>query len=361
MKTSHANSYYPESTNERITLKEFFLKIGEWGKYLLKRWLFLLIAVCVGGGLGFLYAHFKKPNYIARTTFVLFESNSANGGALAQYASIAALAGINLGQGDGDIFQGDNIVELYKSRLMIEKTLLSEVEINGKRQLLIDRYLDYNQLRDKWIKNADHASLKFSRNESGQFSRLQDSILGLAVKDINKNYLYVGKPDQQLSIIKAEVKTSDEAFAKLFNDQLVKNVNDFYIQSKTKKSTENLAILQRQTDSVKAVMEQAVYSQASTIDATAYLNPTRQVLRTSITRGLLSVETNKAILSELIKNLEMTKMSLLKETPLIQVIDRPVVPLENSNLSRKASFAIGAALFLFIGILYLLVKKIITD
>lgn len=361
MKNPRANNYYPQIPYERITLKEFFLKIGEWAKYLLKRWLFLLLFAVVGALLGLLYSHFKKPLYVARSTFVLFENNRASGGALAQYASIAALAGINLGQDDGDIFQGDNIVELYKSRLMIQKTLLSEVEIKGKKQLLIDRYLDYNKLRQKWTENVDPKAFHFSLNKEGNYSRLQDSLLGLAVKDINKNYLYVGKSDPKLSIIKAEVKANDEAFAKLFNDQLVKNVNDFYVQSKTKKSSENLIILQHQTDSVKAIMEKAVYAQAATLDATAYLNPTRQVLRTSIQRGLFSIETNKAILSELIKNLEMTKMSLLKETPLIQVIDRPVLPLDNSNLSRKASLAIGAAFFLFIGIVYLLIRKIVTD
>ena len=38
---------------------------------------------------------------------------------------------------------------------------------------------------------------------------------------------------------------------KAFNDNIVKNVNDFYIQTKTKIEFQNVQILQHQTDSVR--------------------------------------------------------------------------------------------------------------
>src|SRR5690606_27628587 len=146
--------------------------------------------------------------------------------------------------------------------------------------------------------------------------RLQDSVLGRIVEAIDRNYLEVSKPDKNLSIIEVKVQAKDEAFAKVFNNEIVKTVNDFYVQTKTKKSLENLAILQHQTDSVKVVLEGAIYSTAATLDATPNLNPTRQVLRTPVQRSQFSAEANRAILMELIKNLEMAKMALRKETPL---------------------------------------------
>lgn len=52
---------------------------------------------------------------------MLDESNKGAG--LSQYASLASMAGIDLGgSSSGGIFQSDNILELYKSRLMIEKS-----------------------------------------------------------------------------------------------------------------------------------------------------------------------------------------------------------------------------------------------
>src|SRR5690606_823126 len=87
------------------------------------------------------------------------------------------------------------------------------------------------------------------------------------------------KPDKKLSIIKVEVTSPDEVFSKAFNENLVRRVNDFYIQTKTKRSTDNIATLQHKVDSVQAVMTDAIYSAAKVSDATPNLNPTRQVQR----------------------------------------------------------------------------------
>ena len=37
---------------------------------------------------------------------------------------------------------------------------------------------------------------------------------------------------------------------------------------------------------------------------------------------------------EIMKNLELAKLNLLKETPLVQVIDRPVLPLKKEKKGR---------------------------
>ena len=107
---------------------------------------------------------------------------------------------------------------------------------------------------------------------------------------------------------------------------------------------DNLAILQYQTDSVRKEMEKAVYSSAASLDDTPNLNPYKQVLRTGGQKSMFAVETNKAILTELIKNLEMTKITLQKETPLIQVIDEPVFPLQKVIFSKIKGVLTGMVL-----------------
>lgn len=344
--------------DDEISLKELILKLREWYRYLLSKWLIILLAGIIGGALGFAYAYSKKPVYTAACTFVL-EEGGASGG-LGQYAGIASMVGIDLGGGGGGIFQGDNIIELYKSRSMIQKTLLSEVEINGKKQLLIDRYIESNKLRDAWSEKAELKDIKFQTGET--FTRTQDSIVSVIVADINKNYLNVAKPDKKLSIIKVEVKAKDEPFAKYFNDEIVKNVNDFYVQTKTKKSMDNVAILQQKTDSVRAVMNGAVYTAVAVADATPNLNPTRQVQRVvPMQRAQMSVETNKAILGELVKNLEMSKMSLRQETPLIQVIDEPLFPLEIDRFGKAKGIIVGGLIAGFLIVMVLIVRKLFKN
>ena len=346
--------------DDEISLKEIILKLREWWRYLLSKWLVILIAGIIGGLIGLAYAFYKKPVYTATTTFVL-ESGDGGGASLGQYAGIASMVGIDLGGGGGGIFQGDNIIELYKSRTMIEKTLLTEIEYKNEKQLLIDRYIEFNKLREKWTDKPELKNVQFKSQAEG-FNRIQDSILGETVKDINKSYLTVGKPDKKLSIIKVEVKSKDETFAKVFNEQIVKNVNDFYVQTKTKKSLENVAILQQKTDSVRAVMNGAIYAAASVSDATPNLNVTRQVQRAApIQRSQFTAETNKAILGELVKNLEMSKMALRKETPLIQVIDKPILPLEKNKFGILAGIIIGGILFGFLTLLVLFIRKIFKN
>ena len=192
--------------------------------------------------------------------------------------------------------------------------------------------------------------------DSANFTVLQDSVLGEVVKKINKESLSVVKPDKKLSIIKVAFISKDEQFAKAFTDQVVMTVNDFFVQTKTKKAIENVKILQRQADSVKSVMNGAIFSSASTIDATPNLNPTRQVLRAPIQRSQFNAEANKAILTELVKNLELSKISLRKETPLIQVIDKPIFPLDFVKPEWETSIPVGALLGIVLIVLILTIQ-----
>ncbi|WP_443936897.1 lipopolysaccharide biosynthesis protein [Pedobacter sp. MW01-1-1] len=279
------------------------------------------------------------------------------------------MAGVDLGSGGGGIFQGDNILELYKSRKMIEQTLLTEVDYEGKKQLLIDRYIAFNTLKDKWKEKPELLTINFSERLplksqilNLKSERLRDSVLGTIVADINKNYLTVAKPDKKLSIIKAEVKASDEFFAKAFDEQIVKNVNDFYVQTKTKKSVENVQILQQKTDSVRAVMNGAIYTAAAVADATPNLNPTRQVQRIApAQRSQFSAETNKAILSSLVQNLEMAKISMRKDAPLIQIVDEPVYPLRKDVFSKIKGIILGGIILGFLSVIYLIFKIILKN
>ncbi|MGY3055265.1 hypothetical protein ACVWYG_003480 [Pedobacter sp. UYEF25] len=353
--------------SEQVSLREIVLKISELWTYLLSKWLIILLFVISGAALGLSYAYLSKAVYTATTTFVL-EDEKGSGG-LGNLAGLASMAGLDIGGGGGGgIFQGDNILDLYKSRSMLQKTLLTSVDLGGKRQLLVDRYINFNKLREKWAGKPEMAHLQFSverpilGNQFSKEERLKDSILGVIVVELNKNYLTVAKPDKKMSTIQVDVAAKDEFFAKAFNDELVKNVNEFYVSTKTKKTLQNVRILQEKTDSVRAVMNGAIYSAVAVADATPNLNPTRQVQRVApAQRAQFSAETNKSILAEMVKNLELTKLSLLKETPLIQVIDQPIYPLTKKKIGRVEGLVFGGIIFGCLVCLWFIFKKIIRD
>lgn len=341
-------------TNDEISLRQVILNIKIWWKFILSRWLVILIMCIIGAAVGLLYAYSQDPVYAAETTFVL-EEDKGGSGMLGQLGGLANLAGIDPSGGGGGLFQGDNIIQLYKSRTMIQKTLLTEVEYNGKNRLLIDHYIEFNNLGEGWDR-VELKNIQFSLKDGETFNRLHDSILGEVVKSISSENLIVNKPDKKLSIIKVEVNAKDEFFAKAFNDQIVQNVNDFYIQTKTKKALENLEILQHQTDSVRNVLNGAIYQTAVVADATPNLNPARQVLIAPAQRSQFNAEANKIILSELVKNLELAKLSLRRETPLIQVIDIPIFPLSNDRLNISKGMILGTVLLGFLTVILLSFK-----
>lgn len=348
---------------KEISLTEIIKEVNLISRYLLTKWVFILLAGLLGGAIGFAYAYFKKPIYTATTTFVLEDDKGGSGG-LGSIAGIASMAGLDLGTSGGGIFQGDNILELYRSRKMIRKTLLTPVSYKGKNILLIDRYLEFNEKREQWAKNPELKDISFAAKPNGeyQFNRLQDSVLSSIINDIDKSYLKVSRPDKKLSIIKADVVATDEFFAKLFNEKIVENVNDFYVQTKTKKSAENVAILQQKTDSVRRVMNGEIYKSVVVADATPNLNPTRQVQRAvPIQRSQFSAETNRAMLGELVKNLELSKISLRNEKPLLEVVDVPIFPLYKDKFGKAKGLILGGIVAGILSIVFLLIKRFLKS
>jgi len=344
--------------SDEISLKEVILKLKSAFAYLKSKWFLILFWGIIGGVLGLLYSLYKKPLYTATSTFVL--EDSKGGGGLSQYAGLASMAGIDIGGGGaGGIFQGDNIIELYRSRVMIEKTLLSMVNINGKSQLLIDRYINFNKLREKWKEKENIPSISFY-GDSEKFNRKQDSIISDIVVIFNKKILNVEKLDKKLNILKVDVDTNDELFSKEFNNKLVETVNNFYTETKTKKSAQNVQILQKQADSVKRVLNSSISGVASAIDAAPNANPILLTLRVPSQKRQVDVQANSTIYGEIVKNLEVSKISLRQETPLIQVIDKPVLPLPVDRLGKLKGIVIGGFLGGILIIMIISIRKFFT-
>lgn len=327
--------------------------------YIKTKWVIIVIVSVIGALSGLAFSVFKKPDYTATCTFVLEEASK--GGALGQYAGLASLAGIDLGGalggGGGGIFQGDNIIELYKSRLMIEKTLLSKVNINNKDILLIDRYINSKHLRKKWKSYDDIDTINFN-GDPAKFNRHQDSIISDLTRIFNKKYLAVAKPDKKLSIIQVVFISTDEIFAKEFTNKLVENVNEFYVQTKTKKSNQNVAVLQRQADSVRRILDSSISGVASAIDASPNPNPLLVSLRVPSQKKQIDVQASTAVYSEVVKNLEISKITLRQDKPLIQIIDSPILPLKDNHVGKVVGLIVGFILGAVLCTGWLILKRL---
>jgi uncharacterized protein involved in exopolysaccharide biosynthesis len=62
-----------------------------------------------------------------------------------------------------------------------------------------------------------------------------------------------------------------------------------------------------------------------------------------------------------VKQTELAKVTLRKETPLIQIIDKPILPLKKEKIGMLKAIVYGGILFGFLTILYLIFKKFLRQ
>lgn len=345
-----------QGQNDEISLKDLVLKIQDLVSYLLLKWVIILIGSLLCGALFLVYAIARKTNYIATLSFIV-EEQGASGGSLGAVAGIAAQFGFNLGglSSSGGFFEGDNIIEFLKSRSMIDRTLLTTVEIDGKKDLLVNRYVEYNNLRQKWANNERLKNIQF-RDTTGFF--LQDSLMSGFYKSILKRNLVIRKPDKKFNILVLEMDTPDESFSKAFAETLIDNASDFYIETRTQKALENLTTLTRQVDSVRKELDKAIGGVAAATDANPNPNRAFQSLRVGSQMRTVDVQANSAIYAELVKNQELARMTLNNEKPVIQLLDKPILPLENDRIGKITALIMGSVLGGFLICLFLIIRRI---
>ena len=343
--------------NDEISLKDLIEKGIQWYGYLLSKWKIIVFAAIIGASMGILYSISNKPVYKATLSFALEDENG--GGGISGALGLAGSFGLDLGGSGGGIFAGSNLTELFKSRSMVEKTLLGPVKVNGKVISLAEMFIQNNNWRKSWSKNPKLAKLEFLPNvDRRKFSRVQDSIMGVMYSNLSQGALSVGQKDKKIGIISIDVLSGNELFAKYFCEALARQVGTFYVTTKSKKARLNMDILERQVDSIRNELNGAITGVAIANDNTFNLNPAMNVRRTPSARRQVDVQANTAILTELVRQAELAKVTLRKETPLIQVIDRPILPLPKERFGKAKGILFGGFLGGFLVTLWLIFRKL---
>jgi hypothetical protein len=346
--------------NDEITLKELLIKTKEWYIYLLSKWKTIVLVGIIGALLGLGYSFYKKPIYTASLNYALEDGKSAGG--LGSALGLASSFGLDLGGSSGGAFSGSNLMELFKSRAMVEQTLLAPVRQNNKIISLAEMFIQDKQWREKWEEKPALKSITFLPNsDRAKFTRVQDSIFGVIYKDLSKESLTVEQKDKKVSIGTITMKGTNEYFAQQFTLALTNTVIDFYIETKSKRAKENMDILVRQTDSIRGELNGAITGVAVANDNTFGLNPALNVKRVPSARRQVDVQANTAILTEIVKQAELAKVTLRKETPLIQIIDQPILPLPKEKFGKAKGILLGGILAGFLTVLVLIMRRIFKE
>ena len=344
-------------SEDQISVKELITQIMEWFMYLLSHWKIICLVGILGAALGLTYSFMQKPIYTASLSFVIEDQQQASG--LGGALGLVSQFGFDIGENGGGIFSGTNLIELFKSRTMVEKVLMTSVISDNKTISFAELYIQKQHWREKWNKNARFKNITFIPDANReQFSRAQDSILGSIYEALSANSLKVGQKDKKIDIITIDFQSGDEYFAKVFTEELAKQVSDFYILTKSKKARMNMDILEKQTDSIRGELNAAITGVAASNDNTFGLNPALNIKRTPSAKRQVDVQANTAVLIELVKQTELAKVTLRKETPLIQIIDHPIFPLKREKTGKLKGLIIGGFVFSFLIVFILIIKKV---
>lgn len=348
----------PQQTIQYPALKEL---VAKFIRYALSHYKLFAIVCIITSALGLVYGKLQPHTYKASSTFIVEDKSGSRGGGLSGLASQFGIDVGGLTGGGAGLFDGDNILEILKSRAIIEKVLLSKVEddVPQKGKTLAEYYLSFSPLGEKLNnKNITLKQLNLSAlEEKTNHSLIQDSVLYLIYKELDKG-ITVEKKNKKSTIITLEASSSDPVFAKIFSEKLLKKTSDMYIDIKTGNLSRSIERIQRKADSLESSLT-GIYKKSFEIDNTLkLLNANTGIKRnTSSSEAATRDKTvSSTLYGEVVKNLETLKLSLINQTPVIQIIDGAKYPLFDQRTPARYFLLIGFAVGFVLSLFYVVYK-----
>jgi uncharacterized protein involved in exopolysaccharide biosynthesis len=310
----------------------------------------------LGGGLAWL----KNPSYTGKVNFVIEESKQNSGGL---FSALAGQIGLDMSSlsGNSGILAGDNVLELLKSPTLLKKVLLSSDPEDSIHSIAM-KYAVVYKYAPSFFEAAGKKEIFKPINaiqNTYSSSRTEDSLLKIIGKRILEKELIVYKPDKKLSVFSLELSTRDERLSQLISLRLIEQASSLYVQTKTRRLRINVDRLQRKADSVAFLLNRKTYTSASKdlLNANpSYFNTEVDLEISNRDKALLG-----GIFSDLNKSLDISKTALIQETPTIEVIDKPELPLKKNEwmwyLLMPLGFFVGLVFSSFLCMFFLPAKK----
>lgn len=319
------------NTNSYLKIEDVLTAIKDFVSYLVKNQKWLWAASILLGLLGGVYGLLKKPSYLGKGSFILEEKTMGGG-----LSGLASQFGLDLGSvigGNTNIFTGDNVIDILKSEKVISEVLKTPLDSTSGSVTLADHYLDFMKWRNKF---PEMSVLQF--NKSGN-ERLKDSVLQLMHEYIVEKQLTVDRINKKGSIIEIQTISNSQIFSKVFTERLLHATLKMYMDIKTGAARENVERLQKRADSLSRSMSSKTYQAAAAqvLDANIAFKTTAVPTEISGREKMLVF----TLYTEVIKNLELAKMALSNQTPIMQKLDTPKYPLKNLNKEWWKSMIIG--------------------
>jgi hypothetical protein len=339
--------------DDELSPKEVVEKVIVVKDAILRNWKMIILLPLVGFGIGYaLDTYVKKANkYEANVVFNLGGGSQATG-----LGDMAGLLGLG-STPDANIFTGENFFYFVKSRPVLERNLMKEVDIHGKKEIFANFFIDSSGIKTSdWEERPDMQNFHFQTNDLKNLDRKSRIVLNEIVKKA-ADATDIASLDRKSSFISLSTQMENEALAGLWVTTLLKTVEEMYTENQTQKTRKTLRLLQHRADSLARVLGIAEHKLARQMDySTQIMLPEAKVSTNSMERKSTFLQ---QLYYEAMANAEKMQMSLVREAPLFTEIEGIKVPLD-MKAENKRNAKIGALSGLLLALIFTYLRTVFS-
>jgi uncharacterized protein involved in exopolysaccharide biosynthesis len=336
--------------DDEISLKDLIKIVHNWFGLFWKNILPIGLIALFSGIIGFYVTYSSKATYKAELRFVVKSEGSGS--------SLSGMLG-----GLGSVLGGSSVgsplertIEIAGSDRIVGAALLSEVEIDGKNEILANSLIRLNKLNEIWKTDTALSKVQFSVEDTvidkmifpkrKSIKRLESLLIPKSGDGIvSKSF------DKKSGVVTLAATHENEEFAIILTKEIFNKLRDFYVEQMTTSAANNVLILQKKVDSIKFELAKVQSSFARTTDQSFGL--LFQEDKVELKKLAVREQMLLAMYAEAQKNLETFKFMNDSAIPSLTVIDMPYSPLKKIEKSKilytAGGFFLGGFLtFLFI-------------
>jgi uncharacterized protein involved in exopolysaccharide biosynthesis len=276
----------------------------------------------------------------------------SKGGSIGQFAGLAALAGVDLASAGGgaDAVRPDLYPDVLKSTSFFLR-LFQEKVIDRNNKLLPFQAFYNKEVLDGKLKEKDQKD-NFPKSENYiSFNRQTEK----NIKDLKERILCTY--DKKAGVIAISVKMPDPVVAANIARFSMNYLTDYIINNRTEKQKRDLDFLSNRLQVAKGKYFNNQSKKASYTDQMP-LNALR--LQTAdLQRERIEAEykTSSSFYNSLLQKYEEAKLKMQQETPVIQVLDPPVVPNLKAEPNRVSIIVFACCIGIILSFLFSLLRN----
>ncbi|HET8963844.1 MAG TPA: hypothetical protein VFM99_08100 [Chitinophagales bacterium] len=346
---------YDRPYNDEINIGDLFKRMGEYRKYLLKKWWVILIFAIVFGYLLRFYIVWRPEHYIAHSDFSV---KGVEGSSTSSLASLASSFGIGISTGSE--FTNDYFLGLIQSRRVIKNALLLKdtVQLNGEVPRVDYMVNFYLEMYPRWASRKKIKDFRIIHGDINSLTIYEDSVLSVIYDEIIDDDLTVSYNDE-IGLNQLEFSSLNRDFSRIMANNLASDASEFYIYSQLDNEISTVSLIQDRADSIRLMMQEKEDALAKSQDQSAFTVKAAGLLNQG--RLLRDIEILTLEYSTVYTQLELAKFDMRNKTPLISVVDTPNIATIKEKEQKITFLIIGIILGGFLSVVFLSIRKYYKD